>query len=273
MTVALVRPGYREFETETADKLFSLLAPHIPPAPVDEPRPITSKEELENFAQYLIAGAAHDSYIVQVIGRAIANIVPDDLHLQLFLSRQLGDDGAHAQYSRERVQVLLGYDPIDEIKRQVQEHWNFFGDLSTRSLFGFLAFEFHYELHIVAGLLVNKRLTQVNDPETSNFVAQRILPDETEHRIGVIDWWRNKYGKVSGSQKAELIEQIIELDNEGQKRRNAYLKNYWKINHVALGIGEVKEQPAIYDAWRQEVLSYVLDVPVDQLPKLVSVND
>ncbi|BAY60470.1 hypothetical protein NIES22_05290 [Calothrix brevissima NIES-22] len=84
MTVALARPGYREFETETADRIFARLASHIPPAPIDEPRPITSKEEQENFAQYLIAGAAHDSYIVQVIGRAIANLVPDDLHLQLF---------------------------------------------------------------------------------------------------------------------------------------------------------------------------------------------
>lgn len=79
MTVALMRPGYREFKTETADKLFVRLAFHIPPAPVDEPRLITSKEELENFAQYLIAGTAHDSYIVQVIGSAIANLIPDEI--------------------------------------------------------------------------------------------------------------------------------------------------------------------------------------------------
>ncbi|MEH1921069.1 hypothetical protein [Nostoc sp.] len=273
MTVAIARPGYRDFETETANKLFARLAPHIPATPVEEPRPIASKEELENFAQYLIAGAAHDSYIVQVSAYAIANLIPDDLHLQLFLSRQLGDDGAHAQYSRDRVKTILGYDPINEIKRQVQEHWSFIGDLSTRSLLGFLAYEFHYELHIVATLLINRRLTKINDPETSKFGAERILPDETEHRIGVIDWWRNNYGNISPSQKSELIEQIIELDNEGQRRRNAYLKNYWKVNQVALGIGEVKELPIIYDAWRQEILSYVLDIPVAQLPKLVSVND
>lgn len=89
MTVGLARPGYRDFETETADKLFARLAPHIPSARVDELRPITSKEELENFAQYLIAGAAHDSYMVQICAYAINKLIPDHLHLQLFLSRQL----------------------------------------------------------------------------------------------------------------------------------------------------------------------------------------
>lgn len=57
-----------------------------------------------------------------------------------------------------------------------------------------------------------------------------------------------------------------------QRRRNPYLKEHEKISRRALGI-EVEETGVIYDTWRQEVLSYFLDIPVSQLPKLVSIDD
>lgn len=272
MTATLTRPAWTtDYEIELFNKLIEKQAPHIPTTRLHDPRPPASEEELENFCRFRIAGAAHDLYIVQVCARAIDQLIPDP-HLQLFLSRQLGDDGAHAEATRRRVQALSGRDPIDEVQQQVQKHWDYMGDIPFRNWLGFLAFELHYELHIVAMLLVNSRTTKINDPETGSFAAERILPDEAVHRLGTVDWWRSKYDRASHTEKAELAAQLLELDEEVQRRRNPYLKNHWQINHHATG-SELEGLDVIYDAWRREVLSYFLDIPISQLPKLVSVND
>lgn len=271
MTATLTRPAWTtDREIEIFDKLIAKHAPHIPLTREHDPRPPANEEELENFYRFRIGGAAHDLYIVQVCARAIDKLIPDpDIHL--FLSRQIGDDGAHAQATRDRVLALSGRDPIDDIQQQVQNHWDYMGDLPHRNWLGFMAFELHYELHIVAMLLVNSRTTKINDPVTASFAAQRILPDEAVHRLGVIAWWQRKYDQASPGEKAELAAQLLELDEEGQRRRNAYLKEHWQINHRATG-SEIKGLDVIYDAWRREVLSYLLDIPISSLPQLVSVS-
>ena len=274
MTAILTRPAWTvDWEIETLDRLIAQHAPNLPTERAEEPRPPATEEEWENFYRFRTAGAAHDLYIVQVCAKAIDRIFPDDLDFQLFLSRQLGDDGAHAQYTRERVQELSGRDPIEDIQKQVQKHWDYMEDLSIRDWLGFIAFELHYELHIVATLILNRRLTRINDPESGNFAVKKILPDEAFHRLGVVDWWQRKYDKASPDEKAELAAKLIEVDEEGQRRRNPYLKNHWEITRLALGYETVEGTQAIYDAWRQEVLSYLLDIPVAKLPKLASIND
>ena len=97
-------------------------------------------------------------------------------------------------------------------------------------------------------------------------------PDEAVHRLGVVDWWQRKFDQASPAEKEDLIAQVIEADEEGQRRRNPYLRDHWQLSQKAIGI-EINHLPVLYDAWRREVLSYFLDIPISRLPKLVSVND
>ncbi|MCM0593011.1 MAG: hypothetical protein HEQ35_29750 [Gloeotrichia echinulata IR180] len=271
MTAILTRPAWTtDLEIEIFDRLLDQHAPHLPKTRQQEPRPPVTEEEIENFYHFRIGGAAHDLFIVQVCAKVIDQI--PDPELQLFLSRQLGDDGAHAENTRRRVQALSGRDPIDDIQKQVDKHWEYMGDLPIRNWQGFLSFELHYELHIVALLLLNSRTTNINDPLSGKFAAERILPDEAVHRLGVVAWWQRKFDQASTAEKEDLIAQVLFVDEEGQRRRNPYLKEHWQLTHRAIG-SEIATLPVIYDAWRQEVLSYFLDIPVSKLPKLVSVND
>lgn len=201
MTATLTRrPWTVEFETETIDRLIDKHAPQIPKKRLHEAKPIQTKEELENFYQFRIGGAAHDLFIVQVCAK-IVNQIPDP-ELQLFLSRQLGDDGAHAENTRRRVEALFGHDPIEDIQKQVQKHWDFMGDLPIRNWLGFLAFELHYEHHIVVTAILNRRLSRLYDPASANFATERIIPDEAFHRVGVVEWWQRKFDKASPARKS-----------------------------------------------------------------------
>ncbi|MUG93559.1 hypothetical protein F7734_14445 [Scytonema sp. UIC 10036] len=271
MTATLTRQAWTvEFETETIDRLIDKHAPHIPKKRLQEAKPIQTEEELENFYHFRIGGAAHDLFIVQVCAKVI-NQIPDP-ELQLFLSRQVGDDGAHAENTRRRVEALFGHDPIEDIQKQVQKHWDFMEDLPIRNWFGFLAFELHYEHHIVATAILNRRLSRLYDPASTSFAVERIIPDEAFHRVGVVEWWQRKFDKASPTEKAELVEQVLAVDEEAQRRRNTYLKEHGQITRRALGI-EVEGSDLIYDAWRREVLAYFFNIPETKLPKLVSIND
>ncbi|WP_427162556.1 hypothetical protein ACQFX9_14010 [Aliinostoc sp. HNIBRCY26] len=271
MTAILTRPNWTtDLELEIFDKLLDQHAPHLPKKRLEEPRPPKTAEERENFYHYRVAGAAHDLFIVQVCAKIIDSFA--DPELQLFLSRQIGDDGAHAQNTRLRAQAISGQDPIEDIQKQVQKHWDYMGDLPIRNWQGFLAFELHYELHIVALLLINSRTSKINDPDSAKYAAQRILPDEAVHRLGVVDWWQRKFDQASPTEKEDLIVQVLEADEEGQSRRNPYLWDHWLLSQKGIGI-EIDELPILYDAWRREVLAYFLDIPVSQLPKLISVSD
>lgn len=271
MTATLTRRAWTtDLEIEILNKLVDKYAPHLPKTRLHDPRPIQTQAELDNFIRFRIGGAAHDLYIVQVCAKAIDQIA--DPELQLFLSRQIGDDGAHAQHTRQRVLALTGHDPIDEIQQQVQKHWDYMGSLPFRNWQGFMAFELHYELHIVAQLLLNSRTTRINDLESAKFGVETIVPDEAAHRLGVVAWWQRKYDRASPAEKADLVAQVLAADEEGQRRRNLYLKEHWQIVHQALGC-ELEALPVVYDAWRREVLAYFFDIPVSQLPQLVSVNN
>ncbi len=273
MTATLVRPAWTtDYEVETFNRLIAQYAPHLPTQKLHDPRPIASAAELENFYPYRVSGAAHDLFIVQLCAKAIDRLFLQDAEVQLFLSRQIGDDGAHALDTYQRVQELSGQDPIEQINQQVQYHWDYLGDAPTRNWIGFLAWQLHYELHIVSTLLLTSRLTRINDPGSASFAAERILPDEFVHRQAVVQWWQRKYDQASLAERSEWSAQLLALDEEIQKRRNPYLKDFWQRAQRALGF-EVEGFEVIYDAWRREVLAYFLNIPTEQLPKLVSLND
>lgn len=273
MTTTLTRSTWSlEWEVETFNKLIAKHAPYVPLKKQGEPRLPVTTEEWDNFYRYRIAGAAHDLFIVQITARAIADLFPDDPDVQLFLSRQLGDDGAHSLHTRQRVLELSGQDPVVEIQQQVQWHWEYLEDIPTHNWLSFLSWELHYELYIVAILLLTSRLTQINEPESALFAGDRILPDEAVHRQDVVTWWRRTYDQLSPAQRPSLIAELVEVDNDIQRRRNSYLRDFWQRAQRALGF-EVPEFEAIYDAFRREVLAVLLDLPVDQLPPLVSIKD
>ncbi|MBV9388905.1 MAG: hypothetical protein JOZ78_20975 [Chroococcidiopsidaceae cyanobacterium CP_BM_ER_R8_30] len=272
MTATLTRPNWTtDHEIELFDKLIDKYAPHLPKTRAGEPRPPANEAEWSNFYRYRIAGAAHDLFIVQLAAKAIDRVI-DEPEWQLLLSRQIGDDGAHSAATRQRIWELSGQDPTEEIKQQVQWHWDYLGDLPLRNWLGFIAWELHYELHIVAILLLSSRLTQINEPESGKFATERILPDEFVHRVGVVEWWQQKYDRATPTEKSKLSAQLLQLDEELQRRRNPYLRDFWQRAHRALGF-ESKGFDVIYDAWRREVLAYFLNIPVAHLPKLVSINN
>jgi hypothetical protein len=218
MTAILSRPAWTiDFEIATFNHIIAQYAPHIPLQKQHEPRPPLTDEELNNFHHYRVAGAAHDLFIVQLCARAIERLFRSDPDVQLFLSRQIGDDGIHALDTRQRIQALSGYDPIEEIQAQVQRHRQYLDDLPTRNWLAFLAWELHYELHIVAILLLNSRLTQINDPASAQFATERILPDEFAHRAGIAAWWQREYDHASPGQRSELAAGLLELDEEIQR--------------------------------------------------------
>lgn len=259
-----------ELETEIFNKLTVKHAPDFPSTRFCQLRSPATREELEHFCRFRIAEAARNLFIVQVCGKAIDRL--PDPEVQLFLSRQIGDDGAQAQHTRHRIWELSGRDPLPTIQQEVQKHWNFVGNLPYNNWLGFVAFELHYKLHTVAMSIVRSRTAKIGDLETSKFANQRILPDEVFHRLGVVAWWQRRYEQASPQEKADLAAELIQLDEDWQRRRNAYLKEYWQIAHHATGI-EIEALPAIYDAWRREVLAYFFNIPISQLPQLVSVND
>ncbi|HEY9622221.1 MAG TPA: hypothetical protein V6C78_17825 [Crinalium sp.] len=273
MTTTLTRFTWSfEWEVETFNRLLAQYAPHIPLKKTGDSRQPETVDEWDHFYRYRIAGAAHDLFIVQVCARAIADLFSDHPDVQLFLSRQIGDDGAHSIHTRQRVFELSGHDPVAEIQQQVQWHQEYLGDLPTQSWLSFLAWELHYELHIVAILLLTSRLTQISEPESAQFASDRILPDEAVHRRDVVTWWQREYEQASPGQRSTLATELLRLDNEIQRRRNSYLKDFWHRAQRALGF-EVPEFGVIYDAWRKELLAVLLDIPVEQLPTLVSIND
>lgn len=271
MNTTVTRPLWNtNLELEIFNKITNQHTPHLPKQRLHETKPPQTPEEIEKFYRFRVAGAAHDLFIVQVCAKVIGEIPEPEL--QLFLSQQIGDDGAHAANTRRRAQEIYGQDPIEDIQKQVEKHWDYMGDLPIRNWQGFLAFELHYEMHIVASLFVNGITSKISDPQSAEFSKTRIKPEEARHRVGVVNWWQSKYDQVSPTKKADLAAQVLQIDEEAQRRRNPYLKKHWQLTHDAIGT-DISDLPKIYDAWRREVLAYFLDVPVTQLPPLVSVNE
>ncbi|MUG93560.1 hypothetical protein F7734_14450 [Scytonema sp. UIC 10036] len=266
MTVALTRTWNVEFEKETLNKLISKHAPHVPLTREHGSRPPQTQEEKENFYQYWAATGGHDLSIVQAASKAISLIPDPDLHL--ILSRQIGDDGAHAIAFRERIIALTGRDPIDDIRREAERHWEFLEDVPYRNWLGFVAWEFHYEHHILPQVWFNKLTSQIGDAVLAEQSSERFTDDEAIHRVTIANWWRKKFEQASPDERAELAAKLLELDEEIQQRRAAYIKQRWLDAETFNGANIEGIEP-VYDAWRKEVISNLLNIPN---PQLTSIN-
>lgn len=271
MTTRAGRPEWTaELETEIFERVAARYAPHVPPAGSIKPREPRTPDEIEGAAEYLTRVAAHDSFIVQVVAKGIDRLFPE-IPFQQRLARQAGDDASHAITARARVLDYTGRDPIERIKELVQGHWTALEDLPYRDWFGFFAFELHYELHIQARLKIEGRTGRIRPKawaETKQEAGQE-ANDELIHRIYVIDWLEDKFAAASASERSEWAERLIAADDEFQRRLNPYLRTRVVTGERAWG-ADTRNSVEIYDGWRKEILSHVVQQPIDRLPALTS---
>ncbi|KAF3889592.1 MULTISPECIES: hypothetical protein [Nostocales] len=266
MTATLTRAWNVEFENETLNKLIGKYAPHVPLTREQASRPPLTEEEKDNFYQYWAATGGHDLSIVQAASKAISLISDPDLHL--ILSRQIGDDGTHAIAFRQRVIALTGRDPIDDIRKEAERHWEFLEDVPYRNWLGFIAWELHYEHHILPQVWFNKLTSKIGDAVLAKQSSERFTDDEAIHRVTIANWWRKKFEQASPNERAELAAKLLELDEEIQQRRAAYIKQRW-LDAENFNGANIKGIESVYDDWRSEVISYLLDLPN---PQLTSIN-
>jgi hypothetical protein len=136
------------------------------------------RREKEALVDLYVWSTAHDLFIVQLAARALDRLFRDDPDFQLVLARQTGDDGAHAWATRDRITALSGHDQITKVERSIAGHWERVGDIAIGSWQGFLAWELHYEHHILPKVLVRRRTTQIADlpsklsPKNASFLMK-----------------------------------------------------------------------------------------------------
>ncbi|HZZ11062.1 MAG TPA: hypothetical protein VFE79_10225 [Paraburkholderia sp.] len=265
----------QQWDAAFEEQLFLQVARrHVPDFPEKlavAPREPASDAEKNAIRDYYTRMASHDLFIVQVVARAIDTLFADDPHFQLILSRQLGDDGAHAVLARERIIALTGCDPLPEIQRLVHAHWARLGDLPVRDLAGFLAFEWHYELHILAKLWIQRKTGTIADGAMREHGENRIRPDEEWHRVQIIQWWQARLAATQGAQREALIEQIVAADNEVQRLLDGYLHEEYA--HTAHVFGaDIAAYHAIYDDWRREILGRLIGRDPAELSALVPLD-
>lgn len=265
----------QQWNSDFEEQLFIEVArrhvPDFPEKPVAPPRVPRSDREVDAIRDYYTRMASHDLFIVQVVARAIDALFKDDPHVQLILSRQLGDDGAHAAIARERIIGLTGIDPLPDVQKLVAEHWKRLGDLPIRDLAGFLAFEWHYELHILAKLWIQRKTGTIADAAMREHGENRIRPDEEWHRVQIVQWWHARLAATTGAQREALIDAIVAADEEAQRLLDGYLHDEYA--HTALVFGaDITAYYAIYDDWRREILGRLIGRDPSTLTSLVPLS-
>ncbi len=258
-----------ELEKEIFDRVSAHYAPHLPPARLNPPRDAQTPEERQGLIDYAIWNGSHDLFIVQVVARGISTLFKDDTEFQFALARQLGDDGLHALASRERITALSGSDGTERIAAAVRHHWQVLGDFPLSSWQAFLAWELHFEHHILARLFVNRRSSQIVDLPTRDFAENRIMPDEEYHRIKITEWWLRKLKSASFAQREHWVGEVLEADEKLQRLLGGYLRDSWALNARASGI-DTRNYIPLYDGWRREILALLTGRSIAELPSLTS---
>lgn len=256
-------------EAQLFDDLRVAVAPNIPAARIEAPRDLADEEERQAAGRYAVWNTVHDLFITQVAAHAISGLFDDDVEFQFALARQLGDDAAHAEFSRGRAGILLGRDPLSLVEDGVRDAWDLIGGFALRNWQNFLAWQFHYEHYILARLFVNRRTAQVLDFGHREFGENRILPDEEAHRIRITQWWLNKLERADPAQREDWVEGLIQADEDAQRILGPYLRDSWQLNERATRL-DTRNHVALYDAWRRELLATLLRRDPDDLPALTS---
>jgi len=263
-----------DFENALFDRIAEHHAPHIPPAGAVETREPATPREIAGVAEYLTRVAAHDTFIVQVVAKAIDRLFPDDIPFQQQLARQAGDDAEHAITARERVIEWTGRDPIRTIEQYVKEHWEALGDVPYRDWAGFFAFELHYELHIQARLKAESRTGTVRPKviRKSQTEHGQEANEELTHRIYLVDYLDRKFAAATPEEHEQWGQALIAADDEVQRRLNPYLRLRVLTGQIAWG-ADTTGSAELYDAWRREILASIVRKPSERLPVLTSLAD
>jgi hypothetical protein len=251
--------------------VIARFAPHLPPQRIAPRRPAATAVEIEGICDNWIWTAGHDSLIVQAASKALDRLFPA-LEQQYFLARQIGDDGFHAEFVRDYVKRVLGYDPIGQINDIVRLHWAALDDLPYRNVLSFFAWELHYELHILSRLHTERRTAQIGDPSIKAFAEERVTPDEEVHRLRILDWWIDYYWALAPAERAMVARRVIALDDEIQRRLNPYLNSRYERSAARLGT-DIRGKEAVYDNFRRSVLARLLRMTPEEVGTLTGLGE
>lgn len=261
------------FENALFNEVIAVEAPHLPTSPPKQTREPVTPEEIAEVVEFTSRLAAHDTFIVQAVSKAIANL-DIDTNFHLKLARQVGDDGHHAELARHRLITLTGSDQLPVIEGYIAELWNALGDIPYRDVFGFLAFQLHYELHIQGRLKAEGRTAKIKygrkKDEVLDYAAGNEADDELLHRINIVDWVKQLLAALPSDQaRREWSAQVIAADDDMQRRLNPYLRHRI-ANAGRAWQSDLSNVTGIYDGYRRRVLAHLLETPEDALPELTS---
>jgi hypothetical protein len=261
------------FENKLFNEVIAVAAPHLPQAaggPTREPETALEIAEVVEFTTRL---AAHDTFIVQAVSKAFSHI-DFDTDFQLKLSRQVGDDGHHAELARFRLKQLTGSDQLPVIEGYVAELWQALGDLPYRDVYGFLAFQLHFELHIQGRLKAEGRTAKIKygrkRDEVLDYAAGNEADDELLHRINIVDWVKGLLAALPDQEaRREWVARVVAADDEFQRRLNPY-QRHRNANAGRAWQSDLTNVTGIYDGYRRRVLAHLLDTADEGLPELTS---
>lgn len=261
------------FENDLFNEVITIEAPHLPLAPPSQTREPETDGEIAEVVEFTARLAAHDTFIVQAVSKAIAHL-KIDTNFHLKLARQVGDDGHHAELARHRLTTLTGSDQLPRIEGYIDELWQVLGDIPYRDVFGFLAFQLHYELHIQGRLKAEGRTAQIKygrkKDEVTGYASGNEADDELLHRINIVDWVKQQLDALPDAQdKANWVARVIAADDDMQRRLNPYLR-YRIANAGRAWQSDLGNVVGIYDGYRKRVLAHLLETPLEALPELTS---
>lgn len=254
-----------DFERRLLDRLIEEHAPALSGV-TPTVRPPASKDEKARIADYFTTIAALDVFIFESTALGIGVI--KDPALQILLTRQIGDDGAHAEIMRRAIERLTGRDPILQIKQRAEQQWEIVGDLPHRGLFGFLAFELEYELYVVPDIVLGWKTSAINDPELHQIGNDRFLPDEAFHREFIVAWIKGFLARLTERQREETVAALLAYDREFRTRRASFHTELRRLGELATGAQPVAGVEAVNEAWHGEALAYVLGHPSTTLQSI-----
>jgi len=245
----------RDWEQGTLVALARDAGHHIP-----ESRGVSSPPSVladaADYYEYYVGIAGLDHFIFQSCAHGL-NLV-DDPEFQVALTRQIGDDGAHAQRYREIIQKRTGHDPVKRIAQKAIEERELVGDITGGGLAGFLAFELSYELYTAPEFMVIGRTSRVEDPDVESIATERFGPDEFVHRRGIANWWNRHSATLSQLELEDLEGALLSADDALWWRRKESLAARWKWAK------EVEDADydivaAIKDRWRTVVHQFLFE--------------
>jgi hypothetical protein len=243
----------KEWEEGAINALAADLGLSIPERPLGTSPPEPGEQSAAYYSCYAsVAGL--DEFIFQSCAQGISLV--DDVEFQLLLTRQVGDDGSHAQRYREVVAKGTGIDPLPAINAAAAHQRELVGDLTGQGLVGFLAFEISYELYTAPEFLILGRTANVSDPDLLVSGAERFGPDEFVHRQGVADWLRTYLRSLAPAAAAEFVAQLRQVDEELWQRRGPDIDRRWTVAAEATQ-ADYATVRALREPWREEVHAFL----------------